>query len=93
MGKYLIDYTKQAIKDLQAIKKSGRKSDMKKIDGLLEELEEHPREGSGSPEQLRHFLGEVWSRSINKKDRLVYEIFEEEVSIMVIQSLGHYSDK
>ena len=40
---------------------------MKKIDGLLEELEEHPREGSGSPEQLRHFLGEVWSRSSKKK--------------------------
>lgn len=31
MGKYLIDYTKQAIKDLQAIKKSGRKSDMKRL--------------------------------------------------------------
>ena len=30
MGKYLIKYSKRAIQDLQAVKKSGRKSDMKK---------------------------------------------------------------
>lgn len=31
MGKYLIQYSKKALKDLQAIKKSGRKIDMKKV--------------------------------------------------------------
>lgn len=66
---------------------------MKKIQTLILELEENPRTGLGSPEQLKHFDGEVWSRIINKKDRLVYEIFESEISITVIQSLGHYNDK
>ena len=32
-----------------------------------------------------------WSRRINEKDRLVYEIAEE--SITVIQCKGHYTDK
>ena len=93
MGKYLIKYSKRAINDLKDIKKSGRKLDMKKIQTLILELEENPRTGLGSPEQLKHFDGEVWSRIINKKDRLVYEIFESEISITVIQSLGHYNDK
>lgn len=93
MGKYLIQISKRALNDLQEIKKSGRKSDMKKIETLFQELENNPRTGTGSPEQLKYFDGEVWSRHINKKDRLVYEIFENEVSITVIQSLGHYNDK
>lgn len=93
MGKYLIKYSKRAVNDLKAIKKSGRKLDMKKIQTLILELEENPRTGLGTPEQLKHFDGEVWSRIINKRDRLVYEIFESEISITVIQSLGHYNDK
>ncbi|MDD6413429.1 type II toxin-antitoxin system YoeB family toxin [Blautia sp. HCP3S3_D9] len=32
-----------------------------------------------------------WSRRINLKDRLVYEITDE--TIIVIQCKGHYSDK
>ena len=56
------------------------------------QIEVHPRTGTGSPEQLRYFDGEVWSREINRKDRFVYEIFDEEVAVVVIQALGHYSD-
>ncbi|MGJ1191719.1 Txe/YoeB family addiction module toxin [Sphingobacterium siyangense] len=93
MGKYLIQYSKKAIRDLQMIKKSGRKSDRTKIDLFLLEMEESPRMGSGSPEQLKYFDGEIWSRAINKKDRLIYEIFEEEIAVVVIQALGHYNDK
>jgi toxin YoeB len=57
------------------------------------EIAKHPREGSGQPEQLKYFSGEVWSRKVNKKDRFVYEIFEEEIIITVIKALGHYGDK
>lgn len=35
MGKYLIKYSKRAIQDLEVVKKSGRKSDMKKIQDLI----------------------------------------------------------
>ncbi|MGN6532378.1 MAG: Txe/YoeB family addiction module toxin [Ginsengibacter sp.] len=93
MGKYIIQLSKRAIKDLQAIKKSGRKSDIERISKIFLELENHPRSGIGSPEPLKYFDGEIWSRRINKKDRIVYEIFEEEITITVIQSSGHYDDR
>ena len=93
MGKYIVQLSKRALKDLKAIKKSGRKLDMEKVQNFLIELEEHPRTGTGSPEQLKYYYGEVWSREVNKKDRFVYDIFEEEISVMLVQSLGHYNDK
>ena len=93
MGKYIVQLSKRALMDLKAIKKSGRKLDMVKVQTFLIELEEHPRAGLGSPEQLKYYDGEVWSREVNKKDRFIYEIFEEEASVTLIQSLGHYNDK
>ncbi|MCB9202166.1 MAG: Txe/YoeB family addiction module toxin [Flavobacteriales bacterium] len=93
MGKYLVQFSKKAIKDLQVIKKSGTKSDKDKIENFLIDLENEPRKGLGNPEQLKYYDGEVWSRRINKKDRFIYEIYEEEKLTVVIQSLGHYGDK
>ncbi len=93
MGKYIIQISNDAKKDLRAIKKSGRKSDIEKISIFLGELENDPRSGTGMPERLRHYEGEVWSRRINKKDRLVYEVLEYEVVVFVVSALGHYGDK
>lgn len=93
MGKYIIMISKAAEKDLSKIKKSGKNADKEKIETLFKEIEENPRVGTGKPEQLKYYDGEVWSRRINKSDRLVYEIFEEEILVIIIQALGHYSDK
>lgn len=93
MGKYLIKISKSAEKDLSLLKKSGKKSDMDKVSSFFKELSVDPRAGTGRPEQLKHYNGEVWSRRINQKDRFVYEIYEGEVLIVVIQALGHYGDK
>ena len=93
MEKYIIKISKAAEKDLSLLKKSGKKSDIEKVNTIFEEIEENPRLGIGKPEQLKHYDGEVWSRRINKKDRFVYEIYEDEILVVVIQALGHYSDK
>ena len=93
MGKYIIQISKDAKSDLQTIKKSGRKLDIEKINVFLLELENDPRSGTGLPERLKHYDGEVWSRKINKKDRLIYEIFESEVVVLIVSALGHYGDK
>lgn len=92
MGRYQIVRTKEAEKDLAKILKSGNKSDIKKVEIFFKEIEEHPRTGNGHPEQLKYFDGEIWSRRINKKDRFVYEIYEEDKNVIVVSSLGHYSD-
>ncbi len=93
MAKFIIEYSENALKDLSKIKKAGNKSEIKKVTTLLQEIEETPRKGTGNPERLKYHKGEIWSRRINKKDRLVYEIFEEKVTITIIQAVGHYDDK
>jgi toxin YoeB len=60
---------------------------------LLEEIQEHPRTGTGHPEQLSGDLTGKWSRRITKKHRLIYEIHDMEVIVIVISAYGHYSDK
>ena len=58
---------------------------------FLEELKETPYTGAGNPEQLKYDLGGYWSRRINKKDRLVYEIIEEpERKVVIVSALVLY---
>ena len=93
MAKCRIVTSVLAKKHLEQIYKSGRTSDIKKIELLFLELSEEPRKGTGKPERLKNYEGEIWSRRINQKDRLVYEIFEEEILVNIIRALGHYEDK
>ena len=60
---------------------------------LLNELMLHPRTGTGHPEQLKGDRTGQWSRTITKKHRLIYEIFETEVYVDVLSAYGHYNDK
>ena len=74
--------------------KSGNKKLATKVVDLLGELIEHPRTGTGKPEQLRGYADrELWSRRIDQKHRLVYEIKEGELIVLAISALGHYDDK
>ena len=81
-----------ASKDIEKLRKIGNKSILNKLDVLLDELTEHPTTGTGKPEKLKH-LSNYWSRRITSKHRLVYEIKDEIVTVVVIQSYGHYNDK
>lgn len=93
MGRYSIDIEKKARKQLAEIHKSGNKADIKKVDTIFAELEDHPETGTGNPEQLKYELTGFWSRRINSKDRLVYKINELEVIVTVVSAKGHYLDK
>jgi toxin YoeB len=91
---YSIEISSAALEDLKKIQKSGNKKVIDKVNQLILEIALNPREGTGKPEMLKNLVGEVWSRRINQKDRLVYEIFEtSEQSVVVLQMLGHYKDK
>ena len=71
-------------------KRSGNKAVVNKIVNLLEELENHPRSGTGKPEQLKHNLAGKWSRRINREHRLIYTIEDNKVIVEVISAKGHY---
>ena len=65
----------------------------KKAQALIDELRDHPRTGTGHPEQLSGDRAGQWSRHITKKHRLVYEIHDTEVVVLVLTAYGHYDDK
>lgn len=91
MGKFEIILKPKAEDDIKSIEKSGDKASIKQLEKIISELSEHPETGIVNPEQLKHEFSGFWSRRINKKDRLIYEIFEEpENMVVVISALGHY---
>jgi len=92
MGKYIVKYSSDAGEDLQKIYKSGVKATIKKVERLFEELAEHPYTGTGHPEPLR-YRNNLWSRRIDKKNRLIYSVEEAVVTVYVVSALGHYDDK
>lgn len=82
-----------SLEHIRSYKKSGNKVLVKKIEVLLEELKEHPRTGTGNPEQLRHNLSGLWSRRIDKKNRLLYTIEASIITVYIVSAKGHYGDK
>ena len=89
---YSLKFLQEAEEDLQKLKKSEPKAFQKAV-LLLNELVEHPRIGTGHPEPLSGDRAGQWSRRITKKHRLVYEIHEHEVIVLVLTAYGHYEDK
>ena len=57
------------------------------------ELYEYPLTGTGKPELLSGDRSGQWSRRISKKHRLVYEIQEANVIVLVLTAFGHYGNK
>ena len=90
---YEVIITEGADSHIKKIEKSGNKVAINKINILLEELEEHPKTGTGHPERLKHFSNvERWSRRITDKHRLVYDIKDDIVVVLVLSAYGHYDD-
>ena len=90
---YKLRFTTNALKDIRLHKKSGDKKLLRKIEILLEELMTHPKTGTGQPEQLKYELQGLYSRRINRKHRLVYEILDDIVTVVILSIYSHYDDK
>jgi toxin YoeB len=79
--------------ELQLHYKSGNKPDIRKFEQIFFELSDTPCEGTGNPEPLKYHLSEYWSRRINRKDRIIYRVFEDRVVVLVVSAIGRYGDK
>ncbi len=90
--KYHLNFYKEAVKDIDYWKKTGDKQVIKKIDEILEILETDPHSPiPGKPEELKYAKG--YSRRINKKDRITYDINEKKKEVVIFRMRGHYNDK
>ena len=82
-----LSVTSGALDDLEAWSTINPKV-LAKIVRLIAETTRTPRTGTGKPERLKHLGGEVWSRRITEKDRLVYDIQAD--TVIVIACRFHY---
>ena len=90
---FSIELTINAENDIEKFKRSGNKKVLIKIDKLLDELREHPKTGTGKPEQLKYYVIPTWSRRITDNHRLIYRIHDDRIVVLVLSFWGHYGDK
>jgi len=83
-----LSITSSALEDLEAWSTTNPK--LSRIIRLIAETTRTPRTGTGKPERLKHLGGEVWSRRITEKDRLIYDIQQD--AIIIIACRFHYDD-
>ena len=82
-----IVYTKQAQKDAKKISEAGLKSKTQK---LLSILSENPFQNPPSYEKLVGDLAGAYSRRINMKHRLVYQVIVDIKTVKVLRMWTHY---
>ena len=86
---YKINILAQAEQDLAWFRKHDKKHYIKCFD-LVRDAAQEPRKGIGKPERLKYYAQEVYSRRVNRKDRMVYIIDEEKKEIDISSFRGHY---
>lgn len=89
---YEISFSSEAKATLIKYKKSNPKV-WKKVGQLLSDIAMHPRTGIGHPEPLKGGGDITYSRHIKGKDRIIYDIYDNKVSVLIVSVEGHYNDK
>ncbi|WP_111861141.1 Txe/YoeB family addiction module toxin [Acinetobacter sp. CFCC 10889] len=64
------------------------KQTVKRINLLIKEILRSPFDGIGKPEPLKHNLSGYWSRRVDKTNRIVYEVLDQQ--ILIISCRYHY---
>ena len=67
------------------------KKTLKRINKILEDIDRNGNIGIGKPEKLIGNLSGYWSRRIDSKNRIVYKVNNDVITI--IQCGSHYKDK
>lgn len=61
---------------------------VERINALIDSIMKSPSTGIGKPEKLKYELSGTWSRRINHKDRIVYEVEDE--TLIILHLRDHY---
>lgn len=89
---YCIEFSSEAQSVIKKWKKSNPVA-FKKLYKLMPELEQHPRTGTGHPEALKGGRGITYSRRLTAHDRIIYDVYDETIIVLVLVLEGHYNDK
>lgn len=84
---WTLRYSKRAAKDAELLRRAGHTLRIKK---LLEILETNPFQNPPPYEKLTGEFRGRFSRRINAKHRLVYEVLKEQRIVNILQMWTHY---
>ena len=89
---YIVRFSNEAEKVVRKYKKSNPMA-YKKLSKLLTEIAKHPRVGTGHPKPLVSGNDIAYSRRISANNRIIYEIYDDIVVVLIVSVEGHYDDK
>jgi toxin YoeB len=81
-------FSPEAQIDREYWKRNGNRAVRAKISSLLASINQTPFEGIGKPEPLKYDLAGKWSRRIDRKHRITYSVYGEDVTIHSLRD--HY---
>ena len=85
--KYTLKFSKTTLKQL---KKINDIKTMEKIKMILDELVIDPYATTHKFERLKSNFAGYCSKRLNHKDRILYQVVDNQVTILVVSVLGHY---
>jgi toxin YoeB len=85
----LISFEKQGLEDYFYWQTQDKKT-LKKLNAIILDISRNPFEGIGKPEPLRANLSGYWSRRIDLKNRIVYQVTNDSI---IIHSCRHHYDE
>lgn len=84
-----LQISKRAWTDLRYLLQHDRRL-LDRVVRIIEECQRDPFQGIGKPEPLKGDSQGLWSRRIDQKNRLLYEV---EGGVLIIHAMrGHYDD-
>ena len=83
----LLTWTDFAWKQYEELQEKDKRL-VKKINILIKDIKRNGNEGIGKPEPLQHELSGYWSRRIDYKNRLVYKVSDNQITI--VACANHY---
>jgi len=76
-----LEFDPAGFEDLAWWIKKNRKKALRIVE-LIKDVQRDPFRGIGKPEPLKHEFSGCWSRRIDQKHRLVYEVKKDEIRIL-----------
>ena len=85
-----IKFSKIASKQIEKLFKN--KQLLVKLEIILQNIETNPYSSSFKFEKLKYNYRNHCSKRLDKKNRVIYEIIDDEIIVLIISVLGHYDD-
>ncbi|WP_171001487.1 Txe/YoeB family addiction module toxin [Lactiplantibacillus daowaiensis] len=83
-------FTDNAWEDYMWLLKNDKQA-LKRVNLLIKDASRTPFSGIGKPEPLHGNFQGYWSRRVNEKDRLIYGVDEQQITILACRT--HYGNK